>query len=311
MGVKKSNSRVPRSGRRQEKRETGVALIAVLWILAVLTVVVTGIASQTRTEQRLARNQVASEQAYHAAEGGVYFAIHQLSGARGEGGGQKLARLDGALRVGNALVRTEIRDERGKVDLNAAPDELIRGVIQAAGVELDEASRLTDAILDWRDADSLRRLHGAEDADYRVAGRDYGAKDADFDSVDELQRVLDMPPELFDLLRGAFTTRTHAADINPLAASPLVLAAIPGMNETLVAAYLEAREASLAEGLPAPVFPVSGSPYVTVETGPAYQVNARAEIPDRAVARIAAVLVTGQRQGGADIAIASWSSSPY
>lgn len=310
MAVKKSNSSMARIDPGLRQGELGVALIAVLWILAVLTIVVTGVATQTRTEQRLVRNLIASEQAYHAAEGGVYYAMHQLSGARSEGGA-KLALLEGELLIGNALVHTEIRDERGKIDLNVAPQELIRGLIQAAGVEMDEASRLADAILDWRDADSLRRLHGAEDADYRLAGLNYEAKDADFDSVDELQRVLDMNSELFERIRGAFTTQTRAPNINPLAASPLVLAAIPGMTEELVSGFVEAREANLAEGLPLPAFPLADSPYVTFENGPAYQVGARAEIVNRAVARIAAVVVAEQGQGSAGLSIASWSSSPY
>jgi len=308
--MNKITGTVTRCGRRLNKREVGVALIGVLWILAILTVVVTGIAAQTRTEQRLARNLLASEQAYHAAEGGVYFAIHQLSSEQ-VGGGQKLPLSDGALRIGNALVHTEIQDERGKIDLNAAPDELIRGLIQAAGVELDEASRLTDAILDWRDSDSLRRLHGAEDMDYRLAGLSYEAKDAEFDSVDELQRVLEMRPEIFEVVRSAFTTQTHASDINPIAASRLVLAAIPGMTEELVNGFVEAREASLVEGLPAPAFPLSGSPYVTFESGPAYRVDARAEIQNRAVARVGAVVVADRRRGASLLSITAWSSSSY
>ncbi|MCW8904245.1 general secretion pathway protein GspK [Sedimenticola sp.] len=308
--MEKTTSIAPGFRPMRNKCETGVALIAVLWILAILTIVVTGIAAQTRTEQRLTRNLIASEQAYHAAEGGVYHAIHQLSGDQGSSG-QKLALLGSNLRIGGALVKTEITDERGKIDLNVAPDELIRGLIQAAGVELDEASRLTDAILDWRDSDSLRRLHGAEDADYRLAGLNYEAKDAEFDSVDELQRVLDMPPEIFEIVRDGFTIQTHAPDINPMMAAPLVLAAIPGMTEELVSGFIEAREASLAEGLPAPAFPLGGSPYITFENGPAYRVNARAEIPSRAVARIGAVVVADRQRGPADFSIIAWSSSPY
>ena len=308
MGLEKTTSIAPGFRPMWNIHEAGVALIAVLWILAILTIVVTGIAAQTRTEQRLARNLLASEQAYHAAEGGIYYAIHQLSGDQG-GSGQKLVLS--TLRVGGALVTTEVTDERGKIDLNTAPDELIRGLIQAAGVELDEASRLTDAILDWRDGDSLRRLHGAEDADYRLAGLNYEAKDAEFDSVDELQRVLDMQPEVFELVRGGFTIQTHAPDINPMVAAPLVLAAIPGMTEELVSEYIEAREASRTEGLPAPAFPLGGSPYITFENGPAYRVDARAEIPSRAVARIGAVVVADRRRGPADFSIIAWSSSPY
>ena len=308
--MEKTTNTVSRFGSLGRHCESGVALIAVLWILAVLTVVATGIAAQTRTEQRLARNLIASEQAYHAAEGGIYYAMYQLSNSQGSGG-DKLSLLDSSLRIGSATVNTEVRDERGKIDLNAAPDVLIRGLIQAAGVEMDEASRLTDAILDWRDADSLRRLHGAEDADYRLADLRHEAKDAEFDSVDELQRVLGMRPELFEVLRDAFTTQTHAPEINPMGASSLVLAAIPGMTEELVNGFVEARDANLAEGVPPPAFPLRESPYVTFESGPAYMVSARAKIPNRAAAQIDVVVLADQRRGQSAFSIASWSSSPY
>lgn len=294
--------------RAPSQRCRGVVLVAVLWVMALLVLLATGIAAQTRTDHRLTRNLLAAEQAYYAAEGGVFYAVNQLQGPPGPGP-QQWGVPAVTLRLGNAVVRTEVVDERGKIDLNQAPPELIRGVLLATGIEFEESERLADAILDWRDTDDLRRLHGAEDGDYRVEGYDYGAKDAPFDSVEELNRVLGMRAEVYALLREAFTVHTGAPDVNPLMAPPLVLAAIPGTNDELVRAYVEARENSRAEDQPPPVFPLESNPYVTRDHGPAYSVTAQASVAERAEKKITAVVVLQPQAAQRGYRVISWNST--
>ena len=96
-------------------------------------------------------------------------------------------------------MRIAIRDEGGKIDLNAAPNELLHGLFLSVacagrdgeGVGLDDrqADALVDAIRDFADEDELQRLNGAEDRDYEDAGLPWGAKDAPFRAVEELHRV--------------------------------------------------------------------------------------------------------------------------
>ncbi len=87
-------------------------------------------------------------------------------------------RTDGTVHVwsfGDGRVRLSIQDEDGKIDLNAAPDELLQGLFLSAGLDQDAAATLVDAIADFRDADDLHRLQGAEDQDYADAGLPWGA----------------------------------------------------------------------------------------------------------------------------------------
>jgi type II secretory pathway component PulK len=65
------------------------------------------------------------------------------------------------------------------------------------GIEKDKAQSLADAIADFRDGDNLRRLRGAEAADYRDAGLAWGPKNAPFQAVEELQQVFGVTPELY------------------------------------------------------------------------------------------------------------------
>ena len=58
-----------------------------------------------------------------------------------------------------------------------------------------------DAIADFRDPDDLRRLNGAEDADYQSAGLKHGAKDGPFKAIEELQQVLGVDHDLYKVAR--------------------------------------------------------------------------------------------------------------
>jgi general secretion pathway protein K len=54
---------------------------------------------------------------------------------------------------------------------------------------------VAEAIADWRDEDSDRRPHGAENFDYQTRG--YVCKDGPFENVEELLLVKGMTPELY------------------------------------------------------------------------------------------------------------------
>jgi general secretion pathway protein K len=73
-------------------------------------------------------------------------------------------------------------------------------LFQALGEPRASADKLAGAVIDWRDPDSLTQPSGgAEDADYLAAGLNWGAKDAPFESVAELEQVLGMRPALYAL----------------------------------------------------------------------------------------------------------------
>jgi general secretion pathway protein K len=234
-------------------RQRGVALVVVLWVLALMAVLAAGFSRGTRTQARLAFHQVAAAQAQALAEGGVERGVLEL--LRSED--QREWRADGTaypFALAGGRVNIAIQDESGKVDLNTAADELLTNLFQVVGLDPDASAALTDAIGDWRDPDNERRLHGAEEADYRAAGLPYGPKNARFDSVDELREVLGVTPALFQRLRPYLTVYSEQRWINPLVASREVLLAVPGWNADIVDAYLEQRE-SAQLGAPAPAPP--------------------------------------------------------
>ena len=163
-------------------------------------------------------------------------------------------RTDGTVYVwpfGGGQVWVSIQDEAGKIDLNAAPDELLRGLFLSAewagpdgeivGLGEREADALVDAIRDFADKDDLRRLNGAEDRDYADAGRPWDAKDAPFEAVEELQQVLGMTPPLYRAVAPALTVHSGSKGIDTTSAPLAVLLALPGSDAAAADAHLAAR----------------------------------------------------------------------
>jgi general secretion pathway protein K len=191
--------------RASPRRAAGAALLLVLWLIALLTAVVGAFAMIARVEYLQGRTLSQGVVADQAARAGLEYAMTRvvdLDPTR-----QWLP--DGreyAWRFGEADVTIVIVDESGKVDINGADLELLAGLMQAVEVERAPSRKIAAAILDWRDPDSLTQIEGgAEDADYSAGERPYGAKDAPFETVAELQLVLGMTPELFAKLAPHLT----------------------------------------------------------------------------------------------------------
>ncbi len=223
-------------------RQKGVALVVVLWGLVLIAIIGAGIASGTRTEATLARNAADNARARALADAGMYRAVLGMIDRRAE----QRWRADGTeyeLVLGGDRARITVHDEFGKIDLNAAHDAAIRLLLVGLGVGDREADALVDAIADYRDADDLRRLNGAEDGDYRAAGLDYGAKDARFEAVDELRRVLGMTPALYRELAPLVTVYSGRRGINPVTAPKELLLAIPGVDTQRIEAFAADRNA--------------------------------------------------------------------
>lgn len=227
----------------------GIALIAVLWTLTLLALVAASFTVTIRSESRISRNLEENARARALADGGIRLGILAMmdrdSGRRWEADGRvHLFRFAGG------EVDVSVVDEAGKIDLNRAPDELLRGLLDALGVAPERVAELVDAIVDYRDADNLTRLNGAEDDAYALAGRSYGAKDRRFDAVEELQQVLGMTPALYARMAPLVSVYARQTGVDPLYAPLEVLLAIPGADQELLGDGAAAASASdLASGL--------------------------------------------------------------
>jgi len=248
---------VPQSTR---PKETGVALVLVLWMLTLLTVIAQNLAFSSRTDIIAGTNLASQAQAEAYADAVVYRAVYQLANNASSSTRTRdptLWKADGLERpwsFGDADVRVTIISEAGKISLNAAPPELLAGLFASVGLDQSGAGALADAVLDWRDADDLRHLNGAEKADYLAAGLPHRPSNVNFVAIEELQQVMGMTPTLFRLIEQFVTVHNSQAGIDSVTAPRGVLLAIPSVTPSEVDQFILQRQGLLEQGLPVSPF---------------------------------------------------------
>jgi general secretion pathway protein K len=222
-------------GAMPREYQRGIALISVLWITTLLAVIAASFASSARTEGQLALNMVENAKAEALADGAVHRAVLGLADLDLE----RVWRSDGTpyrLDYGEGGVTIRIYDEDAKVDLNAAPPELLAGVLGLVGLEAEQAETLAERIVDYRDEDDQPEPKGAEDPDYEAAGQSNGAIDRPLLTEAELLGVLGMSEALYRRLRPWVTVHSGAEGIDPTRAAPEILRSIPGMTPEIAEA---------------------------------------------------------------------------
>jgi general secretion pathway protein K len=260
-------------------RQEGIALIAVLWLTILLTVIASGFAFSMHGEAIAARNAQSLAQARAAADGAVERTAFELTRPRNL---PDVWRADGSVQTwadGEIKLTSVAVDESARVDLNTASDPLLKGLLQnVGGLDASTADSVLAAIADWRDIDDLKRPNGAEEADYRAAGKTYKPANGPFRSVGELARVLGVTPGLAERLADSLTIYSRQPGINPLTASRDVLLAIPNVTPEAVDAYIALRKDALANKLPVPAFPQAQG--FAAGATPVWRIRAEATMPD-------------------------------
>ncbi len=219
----------------KRSRERGVALVLVLWVLALLTVLMVGFAGGARTELQLARNQWQSAQARAIADYGVAAVLLNLLDSAPE----TRWHADGqphSLSYDGGTVQVSVTDEAGKIDLNAAPDELLLGLFRTLGLDEAEAGQLVGAIAQWK---RLRHAESGDD-DRNVPSRPLRG-DGPFLAVEELRGVAGVTPAVYDLVSPFLTVYSYRPQIDPLTAPIEVLRSLPGAKPAEVDAFVAAR----------------------------------------------------------------------
>lgn len=288
-------------------RQSGIALVTVMWLITFLTIVAAGVTVVARSDIQLTRNVVGVAQARSQAEGGIYYALAQLietSGLKWIGNGS-IYRPP----VTGMKIEVRIQDEAGRIDINVANAELLKNLFVAAGASIDLAESCADAVMDWRDGDQLRRTRGAEWDDYVAAGRDYAPRNGPFPAVSELRLVLPITKSLFDAVRPALTVYSNAEGVNPALAPRMVLLAISGGDASNVTTYLTNREASpgqlITEGMPQ-----INRDFVEAVGGQVFSISSRATGESGLSASVSAVVSLEPANSPVAFTILSWAQSP-
>jgi len=272
-------------------RQQGVALILVLWVTMLLTVIAGSFAYAARTDMSVLGNAVLRARAEAAADAGVHRAMFETSKPLSDPTHWKPNGKVHDFTFGEVAIRASVLDESAKIDINSASPALLKGLFLSVGLDDQEATRLLEAIQDWRDADQLKLPNGAEEQAYIEAGLKQKPPNAPFQTVEELRLVLGMTTGLYRRIEPMITIYSRQPGINSNIAARDVLMAVPGVTPEQVDSFIAAREIALAANQPAPPFPQVAA-FAAVPSQIALQIRSEATLDGISFERLAVVRAT-------------------
>lgn len=225
----------------------GIALLAAVWLVVAIGALSLEVSWLTRTRRLATLNALESEQARSAAIAGLAHARGRLTRALGAAGNDALADPWGAVlggasdTLGTAVYAFEVQDDGALLDVNRATEAMLARLFSACGADARDATAAAAHIADWRDADNVRRVGGAERDDYLAAGARMLPANAEVQRVSELDDLLNLP-RAWSCVRPLLTV--HGAGlVNPNTAPSEVLQALPGLTANAAQAIVAARHA--------------------------------------------------------------------
>lgn len=237
------------------KKQDGMALMIAVWAVIILGALITGILLTGARNAAHTSNRIAAAQARHLAEAGVYRAIAALADPRERAQLPLSTPAPFATQLADgAQIHVVVRDSCGAIDLNWAPEALLRayGVIQ--GMQPAAAEKLAHAI--------AVRQNELESGDLNTGP---------WQGIDELATLEGMDAEMLEKLRPGLTVNCREAGADTAYATQAVkealgLAGAGGVPSHHLAYEIEAA-AILDGGVKAAV---RAAIWLSLEPGPPY-----------------------------------------
>ncbi len=245
---------------RSSRNRRGVALLAALWLVVMITTAGLQFATVARERRQLGLTSADGSRDRAMLEG----ALAQVQ-ARLEAEERDRLRLDArrvvtrrtalvvdpwrelsarfanAVMIGESAIAVRPVDLGTVLNVNLASETELSTLVEAVTGNPEQAASLAQAVLDWRDDDTIARPKGGEAERYARAGLPVRPANGLFRSLDDLQDVWGMTPALLERLRPYLTVDGSVRRININAAPVAVLRTLPGMTEPLLAAILALR----------------------------------------------------------------------
>lgn len=237
--------------------QRGSVLIAVMWLLAMLSVFSWAVARQVTQELAFGqwvRDRVIGRALARAAVQRTLLELQRDKFKTFDALNEKWASNPDAFKnveMGGGMFTVSCRqnemelfgacDESARVSLNESDEALLTSLFLAADPALpkESAKGIAQSVIDWRDSDSNLLAEGAESQYYEGLPKPYPAPNRPFQSVEELSMVKGMTPELFAKVRP-FVTVYSGGRVNFNTASQTVLKAL-GLSDMLARKVMEFR----------------------------------------------------------------------
>jgi type II secretory pathway component PulK len=219
------------------RTHTGSALLAVLWVIALLSGLVATTLLFLREDVETIYTRRQMFRARLLAEQGLAIAAHPDVKPDDE----KLLRHESADGEGWIV---EMEGEDGRLNPNILLQQgnrpVLQRVMRAWGLRFDDGEKVIDALTDWVDQDDFNTsIHGAERKFYNTPGFPFNRP---FRSVDEmaLVRYMDQVERVYPNWRSWFSVYSNGqVDLNE--ASAEVISALTGADKVLAAQFVSRR----------------------------------------------------------------------
>jgi len=217
----------------REEGRRGIVLVTVLWSIALLSALAMT-ASLTFREfagvMSVSRDRVQADALLTA---GLEMAAGVLSDPD-----QPLADTELGVDLSTGSVRVRLADEGGRIDIGKAPAAVLAALLRSAGAPAAAAEQAARQIVEQRGdrADSAVRRSGD-------AAAPRPRNEPPFTDVRQLATVAGMAPEWVAAI-APLTTVFGSETVNPLTAPAAVIAALPGVDQGRLEAFLAMRRAA-------------------------------------------------------------------
>lgn len=139
-----------------------------------------------------------------------------------------------------------LSDEQSKININTSDVATLTRVLQIGGeLGKETAEEIAYCIIDWRDTDSALEHpnYGAESDYYEHLSAPYSAKNAPFESLDELLLVKGINREIFDKIKQFITPfGTGAVNINTASKEVLLALGLEDRTAQKIISYREGKD---------------------------------------------------------------------
>ncbi len=308
------------------RAESGFALLAVMLVLALLAVVVTDFAFSMRLEASMVRSYRDGVVAAHLAEAGIQQAIREILSQA------QIAALDPAgqlvfyrsvpgqtrptplpplprvhVPLGSGEFSYRISDETARIDINTAPPGRLDRLLAALGLDKPQRDVINDSIQDWRDADEIHRLNGAESEDYYLRlPVPYRSRNGDLQDTAELLQIRGITRELYFGTPGNpglrdLVTVAGLSTVNLNMASAPVLQAL-GLSNAEIDEVLRTRVRAPYATIPGRF---AGRGF-TAGASATFRIEAEGFVAGTPRGHVVAIVQRGRQTGSTGVTILSW-----
>ena len=239
------------------KNEQGAVLVAVLWLVTVITLLVVSLGRDVRSNVDLARLEIDRLRTQAVLESAVEVAVAKLLAA-----GNKInIAWDGRaenINLGSASVEIRIVDASGLVDISRAKPDLIHALFDKVLGAGADSNALVEAILDRQ-----------------PKGERKPSAELPFQAVDEVYELANGNSQLVDKLMPFIGLYSKDGRVNVRSSPQEVIESVPGISATDIDNILSLRRGGDANTAVLLGIAARYGKYLSVEPGNIYIVDAK------------------------------------